>query len=148
MPRYSSRTPWDYLAAFPPPYCRMLAKEPGSGMVDMAVTDEELAIRAGIPVTRIREISRMENWDGVPHGEMRRFFNACNFDPTNAAHRERVTRYQSICQKRKSVPFQYLRRSPRWETEFLPLYVLAMRIMKSKIPSSPVSNGAALIASN
>lgn len=124
-------TVWEYLDAFPPPYCRCLAKEPGSGVCDMAVTDAEVAIRSGIPIDRVREISRMENWDAVSLSEARAFFKGCNFDPTNQDCRKRVSQYQRVCQTRKSVPFTYLRRSPKWESEFQPLLLMILRIMKS-----------------
>lgn len=132
------RTPWESIDAFPPPYCRLLAKKPGGGTADMAVTDAELAIRSGIPITRISEISRSDSWAGIPVGEMRQFFEACNFDPTNALHRARVHQYNSVCTKRQTVPFHYLRQSPKWETEFLPLYLMVMRIMKSRDESAPL----------
>ena len=146
-PPTKSRTPWEFFDAFPPPYCRCLAKRPGGGTADMAVTDAELAIASGIPLVRVREISRMENWNGVAMDEMRRFFVACNFDPTNATHRDRVAKYQNICRKRKSVPFHYLRRSPKWETEFLPLLLQAKRIMTSRNKSLPETNESASLAS-
>lgn len=127
-----SRTPWEFFEAYPPPYCRLLAKEPGGGTADMAVTDAELAIRSGIPINRVREISRLDSWASVPLDEARRFFAACNFDPTSAQDRSRVNNYEKICTKRKSVPFHYLRRSPKWETEFLPLLLIVSRIMTSR----------------
>lgn len=134
-----SRTPWEYFEAYPPPYCRMLAKKPGSGLCDMAVTDAELAIRANIPISRIREISQLESWADVPMDEMRRFFDACNFDPTNASHRQRIRTYEYKCKTRKCAPFNYLRKSPKWETEFLPLLLLVNRIMKSRSESLPLT---------
>lgn len=124
-------TIWEYLDAFPPPYCRCLAKEPGSGIADFAVTDAELAIRSGISIDRVREISRMENWDEISLSEMRAFFKGMNFDPTDYECRYRVSQYQRICQNRKTVPFLYLRKSPKWETEFQPLLLMILRIMKS-----------------
>lgn len=133
------RTPWEFFTAYPPPFCRLFAKEPGSGTADMAVTDAELAIRANIPLSRVREISKMETWDNVTLGEVKRFLEACNFDPTNAAHRYRVTKYEESCTKRQSTPFHYLRRSPKWETEFLPLLLMVKRIMKSKSALLPVT---------
>lgn len=136
------RTPWESLDAFPPPYCRLFAKKPGGGTEDMAVTDAELAIRSGIPLSRINEISRSSSWAGVALGEMRLFFEACNFDPTNALHRARVNQYNKVCKKRQTVPFHYLRKSPKWETEFLPLYIMVMKIMKSKSESLPLTKTA------
>ena len=131
------RTPWETLDAFPPPYCRLLAKERGSGHADMAITDAEMAIKSGIPIRRVAEISRMENWSAVTLWEMRRFFAAANFDPTNSRDRQRVKQYESVCTKRHTIPFLYLRSSPKWETEFLPIYLLAMKIMNSKSAPSP-----------
>lgn len=124
-------TVWEYLDAFPPPYCRCLAKEPGSGVADLAVTDADLAIRSDIAIDRVREISRMENWEGVPLGEIRAFFNGLNFDPTEAECRKRVSQYQRVCQTRNVVPFLYLRKSPKWESEFQPLLLMILKIMKS-----------------
>ena len=138
----TNRTPWQYLEAYPPPYCRLLAKEPGGGTSDMAVTDAELAIRSGISISRVREISRMDDWGAVTFDEARRFFDACNFDPTSASHRNRVTKYETVCTKRKSVPFHYLRRSPKWETEFLPLLLRIKRIMTSKTALLPVTQAS------
>ena len=144
MPSSAPRSPWDYLDAFPPPYCRLLGKEPGGGTGDMAISAATLAIRAEIPLERIWEICHEETWDDVSTGEMRRFFKANNFDPTNAVDRARVSRYETVCQQRKSTPFCYLRRSPKWETEFLPLLLLAARIMKSKNGLLPTSRTAGL----
>ena len=131
--QHKQRTPWESLDAFPPPYCRLLAKNKGSGRSgNMAVTDAELAIKSGIPLARVIAISRSENWSAVTTGEMRRFFEACNFDPTNALHRQRVKQYERVCTQRKTTPFLYLRNSPRWESEFLPMYLIASKIMDSK----------------
>jgi hypothetical protein len=123
---------WSYFDGFPPPFVRLLAKYPGSGMRDMAVADAEIALRANMTITRVREISRTPSWDGITTGEMRRFFSACNFDPTKARDRQRVYQYQRICQIRQSDPFQYLRRSPKWESEFLPLVKMLPTILQSR----------------
>lgn len=148
MPASGKRpTTWEYIEAFPPPYCRCFGKREGSGRADMAITDAELAIGANIPIDRVREISRMTTWQGVPFDEMQRFFVGCKFDPTNSVHRHRITEYQKICKKRKVVPFQYLRLSPKWETEFLPLLVMVQKIMRSKIESSKPATGELLTAS-
>jgi hypothetical protein len=136
METLSHRTPWEYIDSYPPPYCRILAKKKGSGSGDMAITDAELAIKTGIPLSRVQQISKMETWAGVTNAEMRSIFEAINFDPTNSQDRSRVNRYQLVCQKRHSTPFRYLRMSPKWETEFLPLFLLSNRIMKSRIAST------------
>lgn len=142
MSSANPRSPWDYLDAFPPPYCRLLGKEPGGGSADMAIPAAILAIRANLRLSRVWEICQQETWDDIPTSEMRRFFKGINFDPTNAQDRARVTKYEIICQERKTAPFHYLRRSPKWETEFLPLLLLVSRIMKSKSGLLPTSKDA------
>lgn len=114
-------TPWEAIDQYPPPYVRLLAKRPGSGRADMAMSDAEIAIHADMPASRVREISRLPSWDGVPLGEVRRFFAACQFDPTRSRDRQRVSVYERVCTTRKKEPFNYLRLSPKWESEFLPL---------------------------
>lgn len=137
METLSNRTCWEFISAYPPPYCRCLAKKQGSGCGDMSITDAELAIKTDIPLARIQAISRMEDWAEVTVSEMRRIFSAINFDPTSSRDRARINRYQNVCQKRKTTPFRYLRMSPKWESEFLPLFLLSSRIMQSQSASTP-----------
>ncbi len=122
-------TTWTHLEKFPPPYVRLLAKRRGGGTSDMAIPDAEIAVRADMEIDRVREISRSSSWDEIPLGELRRFLIACDFDPTNADDRQRVSVYESICTKRNTVPFHYLRRSPKWESEFLPLVRMLPQIL-------------------
>lgn len=125
------RTCWQYFTQFPPPFVRLLARQ-GSGGATAAITDAELAIRSGLSIDRVRAISRMPNWDEVAIGEARKFFEACGFDPTCANHRQRVAVYEAVCRRRNSAPFFYLRRSPKWEGEFLPL----IQLLPSLLPAS------------
>lgn len=127
--------PWEHLEKFPPIYVRLLAKKPQSGTGQLAIADADLAILSGIPLARVREISRMANWDGVSYAEMRAFLHACNFDPTNVRHRNRVCNYENICQKRNKPPFHYLMRSPKWESEFLPLVRMLPDILQRPAPT-------------
>lgn len=118
----SNRTPWVYLREYPPIYVRLLAKHPGSGVsAHLAITDEEIAIASGMTIDRVREISRMNSWDPIPWGEIRRFTLACKFDPTNPVDRRRAAAYEIACKTRNKTPFQYLRNSPKFESQFLPL---------------------------
>lgn len=141
---------WKYLEEYPPPQCRLLAKLPGGGRMVLAISDAELAISSGIDLNRIREISCSPNWDHISIGEMRAFFTACHFDPTLAAHRNRVTEYYRVCLKRKTKVFQYLRSHPKWESEFLPLVKLLRTIQSQKnssngshpLPSPAVTSAA------
>lgn len=114
------KTFWEVLRDYPPYYVRLLAKRT-QDEGDAAISDAELAIAAGIPLIRIREISRLKDWNSVTIGEVLAFTAAANFDPTNFADRKRVTDYTYQIKRRGSTPFKYLRKHPKWESEFLPL---------------------------
>lgn len=129
---------WKFLTDFPPPKVRLLAKLPGGGRAVLAISDAELAISSGLTLARVREIAFSYTWDGISLAEMKAFFTACHFDPTLAAHRNRVTEYYRVCLKRNTKVFQYLRNHPKWESEFLPLVKL-MRQLESPTSSSAAS---------
>lgn len=134
---------WQAFEDFPPYQVRLLAKRVGAGRdKNLAIDDAELAIRSGIPIDRLREIYRAENWDAVTHGEILAFTVACNFDPTNPRDRQRVRQYQYVCLKRKVRPFRYLMNSPHWESVFLPL----IRLLASRKKPSPASSPLPLAA--
>ncbi len=117
----------EILAAFPPCFYRLWAKHSRT----QAITDAEIAIASGIDLNRVREIFRMRDWQAVTHGEINKLFIACKFDIFDARARNRVAQYEYACKKRKTKPFKWLRRSPKWESEFLPL----IRLMQSRTKS-------------
>jgi hypothetical protein len=123
---------WEVLTEFPPYYVRCLAKNPKPGRgADLAISDADIAIVADLEINRVREISRMTDWKEVRITEFLAFTTACNFDPTDSNDRRRAYQYEYICTKRKVVPFGYLRSSPKWESEFLPLVKIIMSRLRS-----------------
>lgn len=130
---------WKLIGEYPPPQVRLFAKTPGGGRTASAISDEELAIATGITLARIREINYSPTWDGVTLSEMKAYFVACNFDPTNSVHRRRVEQYYHVCMNRQTRPFLYLRRHPKWESQFLPLVKL-LKAMESQKNSSSESS--------
>lgn len=128
----SAHSLWRALEDFPPYYVRLLAKKPGSGRQDMAISDTEIAITSGIPLVRVRAIARSVDWKDVTVGEVLNFCVACNFDPASSADRQRVRQYEYVCKKRKKRPFQWLKLSPFYESELLPL----IRMMQGKLLST------------
>lgn len=114
---------WPHLESFPPIKVRLLAHRPlrSSTRTCLALTDAEVAIASGLELDRVRQISRMLDWANVRVGEMKAFCAACRFDPTIAQHRQRLVDYESKCLARQSQPFQWIHRSPVFESEFLPL---------------------------
>jgi hypothetical protein len=134
---------WKITHDFPPPKVRLFAKQPGGGRGQLAISDAELAISSGIPINRVREISFLTSWDSVPVGEMRAFLTACQFDPMSVKHRNRITTYYRICRTKHRKVFQYLRKHPKWESEFLPLVKL-LQSMGSQTDSSTLSSQSPL----
>lgn len=104
---------------YPPIKVRLLAHTKENRPV--WISDAELAITSGLPLSRVQDIGRMTNWDNITFSEMRKFCAGCRFDPTAPTDRQRVADYEYQCLRRQSQPMQWLRRSPRYETEALPL---------------------------
>lgn len=118
------------LEAFPPIKCRLLAHN-GNNHTPRALTHAEIAIAGGFTLQRVMELSRMPDWENVTFGEMRRFCAACNFSPFSARDRRRLADNESKCLQRQSRPFQWLTRSPAYQTEFLPLIRLLSQPARS-----------------
>ncbi len=117
---------------------RLLAKDHGN-VKHEARSDAQLAIASGIPINRIREISQLLSWDTVTFAEIIAFTAACSFDPTNTSDRRREEQYEIRCRQRNSKPFQYLRKHPKWHSEFAPLIkLLAHRFNGTASPDTPV----------
>jgi hypothetical protein len=133
--RKPPETLWRVLEEFPPYYVRILAKRPGSGLRDLGLTDADIAIASNIPLSRVREICRMTNWHECFVGEVLAFTLACNFDPANPSDRRRVHQYQYLAKKRGYRPFQWLKMSPKYESETLPLLQLLREKLLGSRPS-------------
>ena len=101
---------------YPPPLVRCLARRSVAGSHVVALSDEDVALSAEIPVHRIREISKSTSWSSIPVGEAKLFCKACNFDVFSSADRNRAGAYL-----RKGAKFLYLKSSPYWKDTFLPL---------------------------
>jgi hypothetical protein len=113
---------WEALHAYPPAVIRLAARATTAGKHVRALSHREIAITANIPLARVLEISQLLTWEPVLIGEAKRFCEACGFDPTNAQHRRRQCGYLRKCQQKYPgrAP-HYLRTSPLWSTEILPL---------------------------
>ena len=111
-----TRSPWKVLKRFPPVLVRLLAKEPVARKHVRALSNQEVAIRAEMPLQRVAEISSKTSWDDVPIGEAERFCRGCGFDPFNCYDRNRAMAYN-----RTNARFTYLRVSPYWAKTFKPL---------------------------
>ena len=117
MPK--SRTAWEIIALFPPPLVRLMARRRVGSRTILALSDEEVALRSGMPMARVQEIYFLIDWDHVTIDEMRKFCKGCAFDLFNSDDRNRAFSYQRSCGGTPS--FFYLKRSPHWESVFKPL---------------------------
>lgn len=135
---------WAALSKFPPYYVRLLAK---TGPCTL-LSDADIAIASGIDLQRIRQINVLPSWDTVTVSELLRYTTACNFDPTRALDRGRIHRYEMKCKKENTPLFGYLRKSPRFESEILPLLkILRARMTATAattqpLPATPPSHSA------
>ena len=111
---------WGLIDEYPPGLIRCLARQSLGGKRVKAISDAEIAISAGLTVDRVQEIYYSKTWDDVPVKDMIAFCGGCMFDPLNATHRNRARAYYN----QKSGPkFTYLKKSPWWNSIFLPLII-------------------------
>lgn len=109
---------WQLVDQFPPYLVRCVARRRIGSKQIQAMSDEDIAILADIPLARVVEIYDRRRWDDVTVGEMRRFCSACDFDPENAMDRNRLNAYKN---QRGGPKFTYLKKSPWWGSVFKPL---------------------------
>lgn len=108
---------------FPPVVVRMLARVPRG----RPLTSLEISKASNIPVARVDSISRSTSWQGIDIYEMQAFCSACRVDFASRKSMKRVDTYiRGVTINGKRVPptYSYLRKSPDWEKEFLPLVLI------------------------
>lgn len=106
---------------FPPVWCRLLAvRYPANKKWQWPIpmTDEEIAESSGLSVMEVKFIGRADKWDDVSVGKMLAFMRGCriNFDNWQSFQRTRRTAGRG--------KFDYLRRSPLWDSHFKYLVAL------------------------
>jgi len=112
------KTTWALVDKFPPYLVRCLARRKVGTKQIQAVSDEDIAILSGIPLTRVMEIYSSRTWGKVSVHEMRGFCSACDFDPEDSVDRNRLSAYKN---QRGGPKFTYLKKSPWWSSVFRPL---------------------------
>jgi hypothetical protein len=124
---------WNHLEKFPPSLVRLLARRQvgNSKRAIEALTNQEIAVTARMPVERVIKISMSQEWDEVTIGEAKLFCSACNFNPFAAADRNRASAYL-----RAGATFSYLKRHPHWETFFKPLIIHVQAAKRNQLQDS------------
>ena len=106
------------LLRFPPVVVRLLARSyHGPQKKCTALSDEEVAARAKIPVELVRHVSRLTSWEHVEVGLMFKFLTGCGADLNDRRWLFRNTNYMAQLDR---LP-RYLVASPHWHTTFKPL---------------------------
>lgn len=113
------------LDRFRPVLCRLLARRlQARPRLLIALTDEELAERASLPISEIKRLSWSLTWQGVPVDAMLAFMLACGVDLDDRRSLERNWKLlRSGCGS-------YLRASPQWQTLFVPLVRHSEQLIK------------------
>tara|TARA_R100000005_G_C4996931_1_gene203716 strand:+ start:1942 stop:2304 length:363 start_codon:yes stop_codon:yes gene_type:complete len=111
---------WKNLEKFSPSLVRLLARRSVNNTKSKveAISNQEIAVLAQMPVDRVIEISMSRSWDNVLVKEAQAFCSACAFDPFSSADRNRASAYL-----RSGASFAYLKKHPHWATFFKPLIV-------------------------
>lgn len=112
------KTVWSLLEQHPPALVRLMARRKIGTKRVVALLDEEIAVRSGIPTDEVKWIYQQRTWNEVPFGKMQKFIEACEFDPTSSADRNRANAY---LHQRGGPRYSYLKQSPAWGSVFYPL---------------------------
>lgn len=121
------KSPWGILESYPPALVRLLARKQYAAKHVRAMSDQEIAVGAELPVGEVRRLSRLTEWDSVPIGKIKDFCEGCNFDPFDCQDRNRARAYTRIAGK-----FSYLKQSPHWDKTFLPIIRILENAKKSQ----------------
>lgn len=118
---------WTKLDTFPPLICRLLARRTLPNGKVAALTDKEIAARAGIPEWEVASYSYYLNWEDVPVRITRQFSRACGVDFDS---RDNMRRHRSYM--RDNPKFKYLRASPDWAKKYAPLIKLYVEFQQQQ----------------
>lgn len=107
---------WTHLKRYPPPVVRLLARTGGRN--PKAMTDADIAVRSNLPLSTVVMIYNQPSWDHVCVKHMTQFCQACGVDFGSTASMRRINHY---ARAQRSGKWSYLRRSPDFNTLYLPL---------------------------
>lgn len=101
------------LLRLPPVAIRLLARKPtGRSTTTADMTDEDIARASGLPMSDVKALSWAVSWDEVPVAKMLAFTQGCGIQLDD---RLQVRRAWVMLKQGSG---SYLRRSPRWETQY------------------------------
>lgn len=113
---------------FPPVVCRLMART-GSRKAVRLLEDEEIADASGLSLSKVRSLSWLVSWDGVPVDEMLAFSKGCGVD--FSASRS-IAKHKSYAQFVKK-PYSYIDKHPESET-FYRMHLMYTRYLETLYP--------------
>lgn len=84
MPKSTINGVFRKLDTFHPGLIRLLAADRIAGHAT-ALSDEQIAERCNLSVSKIQKIYWLKSWDTVPYGDVKEFFKGCGFDMNDSA---------------------------------------------------------------
>ena len=120
---------WQYAHNFPPALVRLLARH----RYGAPLTTEEISNVSGLSAAKVEFISQgTASWREVLLSDVAPFLRGCGLDFCNSIQMRRVAAYL-----RKQPSFEYLRKSPRYETYYKPLLTRWRREWKDTKTTAP-----------
>jgi len=113
---------------FPPIVCRLMART-GARKAVRLLEDEEIAETSGLSVSKVRSLSWLCSWDGVPVAEMLAFSKGCGVDFSNSRS---IAKHKSYAQFVKR-PYSYISKHPQADT-FYRMHRTYTQYLETKYP--------------
>lgn len=104
---------------FPPVLLRVFARTGSRGKNVTSLSNREIAIISGLPVSKVEFLSTQKSWDNVLFSEMIAFFEGCRFNPFDPHDRNRLFAY--LATNSGNPQYQFVKRAPHYETELKPI---------------------------
>jgi len=119
--------------SFPPILCRLLARHKGGRPLTTGEIDS-VAYPIDSNPALVEALSKTTRWDSIPFGDMHCYLVGCRIVFTSTVDMRRVTDYL-----RKNPNFEYLRKSPEWDSYYKPLLIRwrSSYIVGSQLPPYP-----------
>jgi len=126
MGRSHGQILWERLDKFPPLFLRLLARHPRG----KPLTTLEISKRSGLSALEVHAMSWHTDWRGIDIPTARAYMAGVGIDLTCRKDVRRIRMYIRSAPKDPRMRFPYLRKSPEWESFYLPLLVTLLKHLK------------------
>lgn len=109
------------LDRFPPLVCRLLAREGESNRHIKPLTDDQIAERSGLSISRVKALSWLVDWKGVEVYEMLAFSKGCGVDLSD---RSKLAKHLQYVRSKRNRTWQYLKKHHEWDSRWSQMITL------------------------